>query len=268
MFRKSVFASLFVLLLVGVVAVNLQSVPVKAQGGETPETEGDFSAWIPFSGTVVTITTVSGPVTLITLDDNTVIKVNPATQVSGDELKVGATVTGQASVEDDGLVAKTMVVTAAAAPTATLTPTLTPTATSDADVTPTTTPTLTPTTTASASASAAACGSGNTQPVAARLADAFGVSYDEIMGWFCKGFGFGEIARAYFLAEKTGTSVEAIFAMRTAGQGWGQIVKQLGVDPKDLAPGKAISKGKGKGSATPPGKGKGKGKGNGNGNNN
>jgi len=78
------------------------------------------------------------------------------------------------------------------------------------------------------------------QPVAQRLADSFGVSYAEIIGWHCQGFGFGEIARAYLLANSTGDSASTYFAERQSGMGWGEIVKQTGVHPSSLAPGQVI----------------------------
>ncbi len=81
------------------------------------------------------------------------------------------------------------------------------------------------------------------QPVAQRLADLFGVSYNEIMGWHCAGFGFGEIARAYLLADATGDTPQSYFADRQAGEGWGQIVKDAGVHPSELAPGHVIRPG-------------------------
>ena len=48
------------------------------------------------------------------------------------------------------------------------------------------------------------------------------------MGWFCQGFGFGEIDLAYSLSAEPGVDVDVadIFAMRADGQGWGEI-KQL-----------------------------------------
>ena len=58
-----------------------------------------------------------------------------------------------------------------------------------------------------ATESASCGGNGGQHPVATRLADAFGVSYDEIMGWHCKGYGFGNIAKAYLLAQKTGLAL-------------------------------------------------------------
>ncbi len=82
------------------------------------------------------------------------------------------------------------------------------------------------------------------QPVAQRMADAFGVSYDEIMSWRCQGFGFGEIARAYLLADADGVNgPDFYFNEKSSGLGWGQIVKQAGVKPSDLAPGHVIHHG-------------------------
>ena len=78
------------------------------------------------------------------------------------------------------------------------------------------------------------------QPVAQRLADDFGVSYEEIMGWFCQGFGFGEIARAYLMADSSGDPATSYFDQRQAGLGWGEIVKEAGVSPSSLAPGQVI----------------------------
>jgi hypothetical protein len=54
------------------------------------------------------------------------------------------------------------------------------------------------------------------------------------MGWFCRGFGFGEIEHAYSLGLQTGKPVAEIFAMRTSGMGWGQIEAQL--NPKPARP--------------------------------
>lgn len=81
------------------------------------------------------------------------------------------------------------------------------------------------------------------QPVAQRLADSFGVSYNEIINWHCSGFGFGEIARAYLLADASGETPETYFAMKEAGMGWGQIVHETGVHPSELAPGQVIRRG-------------------------
>jgi hypothetical protein len=72
-------------------------------------------------------------------------------------------------------------------------------------------------------------------PVANKLAASFAVPVDEIMGWFCKGHGFGEITKAYLLAQKSGKlTVEQIFELRAAGKGWGDIAKEVGVKPGEL----------------------------------
>jgi hypothetical protein len=75
------------------------------------------------------------------------------------------------------------------------------------------------------------CPSTVTHPQGTRLAERYDVPYDEIMEWFCNGFGFGEVNRAYSLSQKKSMSVEEVFALREDGLGWGQIKKQLGVKP-------------------------------------
>ena len=47
------------------------------------------------------------------------------------------------------------------------------------------------------------------------------------MGWFCQGYGFGEIDLAYELAQISGKPVSEIFAMRASGMGWGNIKKAI-----------------------------------------
>ena len=111
------------------------------------------------------------------------------------------------------------------------TPTLTPVTTG--------TPTLLPTAfTATAVASAtplATQGSGqctgaNPHPTGMKLAQRYGVPYEEIMYWFCQHYGFGEIDMAYSLARQAGIPVEQVFSMRASGMGWGEIKKQLAPD--------------------------------------
>jgi hypothetical protein len=57
------------------------------------------------------------------------------------------------------------------------------------------------------------------------LAARWGVTYKEIIAWFCQGFGFGEIDLAYELARDSGKPVGDIFAMKAGGKGWG-LIKQ------------------------------------------
>ena len=80
-------------------------------------------------------------------------------------------------------------------------------------------------------------GTATQNKAALRLAQKYGVSYDEIMGWKAKGRGFGEIEKAYGLLAKTkvqGTTVAGFFALRDGGKGWGQIAKIYGVSLKGI----------------------------------
>ncbi len=88
------------------------------------------------------------------------------------------------------------------------------------------------------------------QPAALKLVAHFKASiptitYEEIMGWFCKGFGFGEIDLAYDLSLKSGLPVYDIFKMRTDGMGWGVIKKQI--TAQMMSTGTPAAPGKGKG---------------------
>ena len=127
-------------------------------------------------------------------------------------------------------------------PTSTPTATLTPTETITATITATPTPTITLTPTATFTPSMTAtpsmtvtltpqptpitnCTGANPHPTGLTLAQRYGVPYEEIMGWFCQGFGFGEIDLAYGLSRESGKTVSEIFDMRKAGMGWGEIKK-------------------------------------------
>jgi hypothetical protein len=85
------------------------------------------------------------------------------------------------------------------------------------------------------------CNSDLIHPTGIRLAGRYNVLYDEIMIWFCNGFGFGEIDLAYSLAEQTEIQVKDIFEMKEPGKAWGQIKKELQEKvkptPKPIPPG-------------------------------
>jgi hypothetical protein len=69
-------------------------------------------------------------------------------------------------------------------------------------------------------------------PVAERLAEDYDVSYEEIIGWFCDGFGFGEIGLAYQISAESvnETPVEELFEARHAtNMGWGLIMQDEGL---------------------------------------
>ncbi|HMN59141.1 MAG TPA: DUF5666 domain-containing protein [Anaerolinea sp.] len=100
------------------------------------------------------------------------------------------------------------------------TPSVTPTETATPETSVTPTPTL--------SGERAGCERTDWKhPEGLRLAQRWGVSYEEIMGWFCQGYGFGEIDLAYELAQQSGKPVTEVFAMRASGMGWGNIKKAL-----------------------------------------
>ncbi|MEW6093473.1 MAG: DUF5666 domain-containing protein [Chloroflexota bacterium] len=70
-------------------------------------------------------------------------------------------------------------------------------------------------------------------PFGARLAERYQVDYATLQGWFCDGFGWGQI----MLALQTGQISEAdpadLLAAREAGSGWGQIWQELKLIGKD-----------------------------------
>jgi len=120
-------------------------------------------------------------------------------------------------------------------PTLTLTPTVTPTVTLTPTLTPT--PTVTPTVTPTPE---------GPHPVGLALANFFGVPYDEIMAWHEGGIGFGNIVKAYFLAdalEDEGLTVEDVLDEKLSGTGWGRLMKDLGLSPssKDKNLGQVMS---------------------------
>ena len=134
----------------------------------------------------------------------------------------------------------TRTTTVTSTPTETSTPTVTPTGTlATPTSTPTATETPTPTMTgtpATATPTATVVPKNDTQrcvdrtqvpPAALKIAQRFSVTPEEIMAWFCKGFGFGEIDLAYDLSLSSGLPVSDIFSMRSSGLGWGVIKNQL-----------------------------------------
>ncbi|MBI5653231.1 MAG: hypothetical protein HZC40_22715 [Chloroflexi bacterium] len=68
------------------------------------------------------------------------------------------------------------------------------------------------------------------------IADHFEVNVANVVEWHTKGFGYGEIVKAYALAQETGKTVAEIFALVEAGKGWGEIIKDLGLQPGKLEP--------------------------------
>ena len=95
-------------------------------------------------------------------------------------------------------------------------------------------------------------------PVGDKLADRYTVTYEEIMGWFCQGYGFGEIDLAYSISQQAGVPIADVFAKRQEGKGWGQIMKEYDLKgkPDDPTKGKPDDPGKGNPDKGKPDKGK------------
>ncbi len=72
--------------------------------------------------------------------------------------------------------------------------------------------------------------SGNNM-IANTIALFFGTEVTEVVGLRSDGFGYGEIAKVYFLATAAATDTTSIVEMRESKMGWGQIAKALGQHP-------------------------------------
>jgi len=65
--------------------------------------------------------------------------------------------------------------------------------------------------------------------VAERLAARYDVTYDDIVGWYCEGYDFPEIAFAYEIALRTEYTPGEIFAMLDGGMTWYDILQAVGL---------------------------------------
>jgi hypothetical protein len=132
------------------------------------------------------------------------------------------------SLEDDTEPTPTPTVDITATVTTTPTVDLTASPTPDLTASPTPDLTTTPEVTATPEGNRAGCEATDKQhPTGLTLSARYGVPYEEIMGWFCQGYGFGEIDLAYELSVQSGIPVEEIFALRASGMGWGNIKKEI-----------------------------------------
>jgi hypothetical protein len=209
-----------------------------AQGSSPTSTPdpNDFTVTLEMTGVIASITPQADRMFLIAIQDGMLFLVTPETQGNatlavGQNVTITAVIDGKA--ESGPLVAR---IINAAVVAGTLTPTLPPP--TIIAIQPTSVVTLLPVTPVGTIETP--CDANQRQPMAMRLADAFGVSYQEINGWHCRGFGFGEIAKAYLLDELGEFTVEDVFDLRLSGVGWGEIMKQANVNPSELAPGQVI----------------------------
>lgn len=64
-------------------------------------------------------------------------------------------------------------------------------------------------------------------PMAASLAEKYGVTTEWVMGYFCDGFGMGQIMLALKTHQINGADADSLLAQRASGQGWGVIWQNL-----------------------------------------
>jgi len=69
------------------------------------------------------------------------------------------------------------------------------------------------------------------QMIAGCIAALFDVPVTDVVTLRSDGYGFGEVATAYFLARDSGLTVAEILELREEGMGWGEIAKYLGLPP-------------------------------------
>ena len=69
------------------------------------------------------------------------------------------------------------------------------------------------------------------QMIAGCIAAFFDVPVTDVITLRSDGYGFGEVAAAYFLSRDSGLTVAEILELREEGMGWGEIAKYLGLPP-------------------------------------
>lgn len=78
--------------------------------------------------------------------------------------------------------------------------------------------------------------------VATAISKYFSVTVDSVLALHNAGYGYGEIVKAFSLAQMSGnkTTVDEIFKLRAGNQGWGKILKSLAVSKWDTSLGKLM----------------------------
>ena len=66
-------------------------------------------------------------------------------------------------------------------------------------------------------------------PFAAAIAETYGTSVSDVMGFFCNGYGFGEIILALQTHQVNGEGITSMLDLRKSGHGWGQIWQEMGM---------------------------------------
>jgi hypothetical protein len=71
------------------------------------------------------------------------------------------------------------------------------------------------------------------QPAGEKLAQRLGVSYRDVMEWYCQGYELGEIGLAYRISRAANIEVDEVFAWRLSGLGWGEIMQKYGLNREE-----------------------------------
>jgi len=69
----------------------------------------------------------------------------------------------------------------------------------------------------------------NDHPFAAAISETYGASVSDVMGYFCNGFGFGEIMLALQTHQMNNEEVSSMLDLRESKHGWGQIWQDMGI---------------------------------------
>ena len=69
----------------------------------------------------------------------------------------------------------------------------------------------------------------NDHPFATAIAETYGTSVSDVMGYFCNGFGFGEIILALQTHQINNEEVSSLLDLRESNHGWGQIWQEMGM---------------------------------------
>jgi hypothetical protein len=79
------------------------------------------------------------------------------------------------------------------------------------------------------------CFGGEMHSEAQRVAEEYNMPPEEIMGWFCAGFGFGDIQRGLRMNAETGWKLVEILPLLREGMEWEAIQIKVGASPSTLA---------------------------------
>jgi hypothetical protein len=75
----------------------------------------------------------------------------------------------------------------------------------------------------------ALCAGSTPHPIVVRLAGHYGKSPEEVIAWFCEGYGLGEIMHALSTSREAGTDAAALLVRWTELGGWGLVWQEVGI---------------------------------------